>query len=430
VLRQSKYVQSEIGDIYSKISSQLSEGKRVLFCGTPCQCAGLYALSRRNRQVADNLVIVDFICNSVPSPWAYRAWLEEIEKEYGDKIKNVNFRNKEHSWEKFGARIDFENKPEYYLKNHHEDPFYIGFLKYKLFLRPSCSRCRFKGRSRFSDLTLGDAWGMAFHDEKQSRDHGVSVVIVNTQRGEMILEKVKPRVFLEKHAYQEIAKGNAQFLNSIRPGTHRDFFFRSLGEKMPFSNIISQINSGMPSARIVKKGNSILNLHPSAKIIGEGRLALNHNLVPGSNAECILKMSEGSVLKVNGNFNFWYGSTLKVQKNAKLTLGSGYLNSGSVIVCRTSITLGSNVIVAPNCYIIDSDFHRILDKNLEVLNPDAPILIGDNVWIGQGCTILKGVTIGPGAVVAARSVVTQDVPPGSLVAGNPAKVIRNNVKWK
>ena len=82
-----------------------------------------------------------------------------------------------------------------------------------------------------------------------------------------------------------------------------------------------------------------------------------------------------------------------------------------------------------NVKILDSDWHTIYDITGECINPPEPIIIGDNVWLGINSIILKGVTRGDNAIVAAGSVVTKNVPPNSIVAGNPAKVIKTNIYW-
>ena len=107
-----------------------------------------------------------------------------------------------------------------------------------------------------------------------------------------------------------------------------------------------------------------------------------------------------------------------------MTLGSGYFNKNININCYNSISIGNNVIISENVIIRDSDNHHINNK----LN-QAPIVIEDDVWIGLNATILNGVTIGKGAVVAAGSVVTSDVPAGTLVAGCPAKVKKEHITW-
>lgn len=139
------------------------------------------------------------------------------------------------------------------------------------------------------------------------------------------------------------------------------------------------------------------------------------------------KMDKESVLKVNGQFDIHTGSFIIVNKNATLTLGSGYANNDTEINCFRSITIGDNVAISKGVIIRDSDNHVL---NGKVDRTTAPIVIGNHVWIGLRAIILKGVTIGDGAVIAAGAVVTRDVPPKSLVAGVPAKVIKENISWE
>ena len=107
----------------------------------------------------------------------------------------------------------------------------------------------------------------------------------------------------------------------------------------------------------------------------------------------------------------------------RITIGDNtFINSGTSIGSLASITIGSNVAIGNYVLIMDSDFHNPLDHTLP--GAKAPIVIEDGVWIGARATILKGVTIGKHAVVAAGAVVTQDVPADALAAGVPAKLIR------
>ena len=103
------------------------------------------------------------------------------------------------------------------------------------------------------------------------------------------------------------------------------------------------------------------------------------------------------------------------------------MNYNSTITCFDHIEIGEGVCIAENVVIRDSDNHTIIREGYR---QTAPIKIGKHVWIGVNCTILKGVTIGGGAVIAAGAGVTKDVPPHALVGGVPAKVIRTDVEWK
>ena len=124
------------------------------------------------------------------------------------------------------------------------------------------------------------------------------------------------------------------------------------------------------------------------------------------------------------DFSFYSGCHVRVSENAKLELRTGYMNTDGKINCANSITIGENVVIANEVVIRDNDAHTIVGSLAS-----APIKIGNHVWIGTRAIILKGVCIGDGAIIAAGAVVTHDVPPRSLVAGVPARVIKKNVEW-
>ena len=114
---------------------------------------------------------------------------------------------------------------------------------------------------------------------------------------------------------------------------------------------------------------------------------------------------------------------------ARIDLAEGVQLSGTSITARSCvISIGKDTMVGPNCVITDSDFHAHWPAETRHLVPafdlDRGVRIGANVWIGMGCLILKGVTVGDGSIVAAGSVVVRDVPPRSVVAGVPAKVVK------
>ncbi len=114
---------------------------------------------------------------------------------------------------------------------------------------------------------------------------------------------------------------------------------------------------------------------------------------------------------------------------ASIEIGPGCQLSGTSITARsTAIRLGRQVMFGPNCIVVDSDFHAHWPPEARATEPgienDRPVSIGDYVWIGMNCLILKGVTIGEGAIIGAGSVVTRDVPPFCLAAGSPARVLR------
>ena len=137
-----------------------------------------------------------------------------------------------------------------------------------------------------------------------------------------------------------------------------------------------------------------------------------------------LNVSQNAELSI-GDVRVFSGSTLSV--DGKFSMKSGYINNNCSIFCRNQITIGDDVVIAPEVIIRDSDQHQIVVGEMRPLS--APIQIGNHVWIGTRAIVLKGVRIGNNAVVAAGAVVTRDVPDNCLVAGVPARVIKNNITW-
>jgi acetyltransferase-like isoleucine patch superfamily enzyme len=181
-------------------------------------------------------------------------------------------------------------------------------------------------------------------------------------------------------------------------------------------------------SRILTFGNFSFSIHKTAKInLLNGHLALNRFITKKDPFVGNLEMYENATLDVQNTFFIHSGCDIMLFKNATLHLGSGYINRYAKIRCYSSILIGQNVAISDNFTIWDSDAHTITGQEKATTKP---IVIGNQVWIGTNVTVLKGVTIGDGAIVAAGAVVTRDVPAGSMVAGIPAKVIKEKVHWK
>lgn len=174
------------------------------------------------------------------------------------------------------------------------------------------------------------------------------------------------------------------------------------------------------------KGHLGLQKKKGSNIQLNGDLFFGANLIRGSRVESTLRMDEDAQLIVNGRFQFMYGADVILFKNSKLQLGkNSFINSGCKIRCHKCITIGDDCAIS-------HDF-TIMDSNAHFLNGDdgtSPVVIGSNVWIGTRVTVLSGVHIGDGAVIAAGAVVTKDVPPRCVVGGVPARVIKNDVTWR
>lgn len=141
----------------------------------------------------------------------------------------------------------------------------------------------------------------------------------------------------------------------------------------------------------------------------------------------IVRLSEASTVRIGTDVLLAHDVSLHLRdRGAVLEIGDGtFVNHRTELVAHEHVRLGRDCLLAWDVLVLDSDSHAV-DGGPR----SAPVRIGDRVWIGCRATVLKGVTVGDGAVIAAGSVVTGDVPARALVAGNPARVVREGVTWQ
>lgn len=227
LLRQSKYMQSDIGYIYKEVEKILATGRKVLFCGTPCHNA---ALKNILKIIPDNLYQCDFICRGVVSPAIFKEYLCYLERKYRSKAVRVQFKNKDYGWNRFSTKIWFQNGKEY-IKDRYHDPYMVSYLRYSVSLRPSCYDCKYKGTDRYSDLTVGDFWGIGEKNPVLDDNKGTSLVIINTAKGQNLFDTIRPYIWSEECDITDIPGGNMCFTQSPKKGELRELYFRDLGKK-------------------------------------------------------------------------------------------------------------------------------------------------------------------------------------------------------
>ena len=224
----SKYVQSEVGDVYISIKKLLESGKIVLFSGTPCQVSGLKAFLNKDY---NNLLTVDVICHGVPSPYAWEKYLELQEKKFGSKIVGVNFRKKTTSWKNYGMELRFANG-DIYFEPGRNDAYLIQFFE-NLCLRETCYSCEFKGANRSSDITIGDFWGKDEVCPELAGERGLSLVIVNTSKGQDAFNTTEHSRSSREVETTKALKYNGAYWDSVKKPRYRDGFIKDLAKK-PF----------------------------------------------------------------------------------------------------------------------------------------------------------------------------------------------------
>lgn len=227
-MKGSKYVQSEIGDSYKRAKSYLDQGRKVLFTGTPCQIAGLYATL--GKRYEDLLWTVDIVCHGVASPQIFADYLQLMQKQNGANVEKVFFRNKKPGWHVFGMKIVFDNG-KIYTANVYKDPFHVGFLK-NLFLRSCCYRCQYATSERIADITIADFWGYGSNGslKERDRDKGISMVMLNSTNGKILFEQVEGLVKFIKPIEMAI-KGNPTFTRSFSMPKNREEFWKDYSQK-------------------------------------------------------------------------------------------------------------------------------------------------------------------------------------------------------
>ncbi len=201
----SKYVQCRAEEVYKTVKEYCADGKRVVFCSTPCQCNALLRYMRGHHP--DNLLIMDFICHGVPGESVWKSYLDY--RTQGKAATDISFRDKRISWGDYGMRIAYGQAEEYFCR-HQEDPFMRLFLANRI-LRPSCHRCRAKGENRVADITLGDFWGI---DGEREAKAGCSVMMTRTENGEKWCSKVCGDFSLQEISLERAIRNNSNYLQS------------------------------------------------------------------------------------------------------------------------------------------------------------------------------------------------------------------------
>lgn len=203
-LQGSKYVQSKCHHLFPAIKEKLQQGLTVLFSGTGCQTSALRNYLGKDY---DNLLLVELVCHGVPSAGLFRRYLHWLEQKEHLTIDFFKFRSKAKRPTGEHGIFTYGNSKEQRYGYSYEDPYYGSFLAGRT-LRGSCYQCKFRGKDRCSDLTLGDFWGI----EKAVKDfpvkNGTSLILVNSIRGKKALDCVHEKLLLTETSYEFAVKKN------------------------------------------------------------------------------------------------------------------------------------------------------------------------------------------------------------------------------
>lgn len=269
----SKYMQSRMENSYREAESFLKRGRTVLFTGCPCQITGLHNYLGKDYH---NLISVDFLCHGVPSPGVWRKYLKEASVSFPmtneskslssafpnqcSKITDIDFRNKQQfGWKNFCLTITglSDGMENVLLSDKHKNnPFMKGFLG-DLYLRPSCYNCKCKNGASHSDLTIADFWGISSVMPDFDDDRGVSLVLVNTDKGRNVLESCDLEI--RSSTLDDARRFNGGFKEEVIVPSKRGAFFRHYNDGYAISPwIVKELRIPMKMRIVDKMWNIII----------------------------------------------------------------------------------------------------------------------------------------------------------------------------
>ncbi len=248
----SKYVASDLGSTFSEIETCLKSGRKVLFVGTPCQCAGLSSFLKERKLDRSKAVLMDFVCHGIPGKAAWRAYLESVRRS-GQELTSVNMRDKSTGWSKgnFAWKQVFADGHSK-ITPHREVSYMHGFLK-NLFLRPSCYTCAFKGITRCTDITLGDYWGIWNNLPEMDDNKGTSLVLIHSETGAALLDQIKGRIRLAETDIEWALQGNAALADSVKANPKREEFYSRLKRGEDFASVVEACSRTSFTDKVRKK---------------------------------------------------------------------------------------------------------------------------------------------------------------------------------
>ncbi len=240
-MRMSKYVQSDIQNIYPLIKNDLLEGKKVLFSGTPCQVAAIRSFL--GKKLSEKLYTIDIICHGVPSPKVWSDYLKYLKKKYHKSIISIITRDKKYGWASHNETYILEDGTKKTRATFRE-LFYRHYI-----VRDSCSNCKFTNTKRVSDITIGDFWGWEKYHNDFMDNKGISLIYINSDKGKELFEKTKSKAIIIPSNIQESLQPQLQHPIAL-PNNRQEFIndykkhnFRYIANKYSDTSLYYQFHS-------------------------------------------------------------------------------------------------------------------------------------------------------------------------------------------
>lgn len=255
-LTGSKYAQSEINTIFRKVKDDLEKNRLVLFSGTPCQIEGLKKYLGKKE---DGLLCVSVVCHGVPSS----KLLKKYVKEKGTNI--VNFRNKENGWHEYS--IEYADGT---IKPFFKDEYMVGYLD-NLFLRESCYNCQMKYfEKNTADLVIGDFWGIKETFQEIDDNKGISLLIVNSQKGKRFFETIRKEIDYKETTFDKIVEHNNCIVKPVKYTTKREKLIELLN-KNELITVIGYLHGINQGEKVIYLENQLKDMKKYIKDLEEAK---------------------------------------------------------------------------------------------------------------------------------------------------------------
>lgn len=246
-LRKSKYVAASAGDCFRQTKALLEQGRRVVWCSTPCRISGLRSFLGHEY---DNLLCVDFICHGVGSPKVFEDFINYTQECYGEKLRKYTFRSKrkcDKNVSRYMSEYEFESGRKMYIDMDEYSQIFID----QLCLRDCCEgNCDYQTEERVSDITIADFNSRHKALPEIAWDYrAYSTLIVNTEKGQEVFEKLRSKVDCRQCAVEEIKKYNFLFCKKA-PGNPRYKQFFEDYRNNEFSAVINKYAKPKKESRI------------------------------------------------------------------------------------------------------------------------------------------------------------------------------------
>lgn len=451
-IRNSKYLQSDLGKTFAEVKNHLLNNNLVLYVGTPCQIAGLKSYLKKEYE---NLITVDIICHGVFSPKLLKYEVDYWEKLFHSKIHNLRFRSKRVYKANVG-NVNFDLEDGKHIERYAaSSPTYRCFAyagdgkNYNL--RLSCYECQFRSSTRYGDISVGDPWYVDWNiiKEKTIKQFvgAKTIFSANTEKGEKLIRQVLAEMVYDELPHEQLFCQPAVLPAKREVPALRAAIYENL-DKEDYGHLIERMfNCDLESEHQKFDRNYRRNKRLDAikKYTGARML------------KSIIRRIYGFIHKTHIGFQWWWLNVvmcyfpsvhlrraayrlagMKISKNVRffegvhvrnpkgIQMGDGCSIGTRVLLDgRMGLTVGKSVVFGYECIIWTLN-HDYNDTNF--CTKGAPVTIGDYAWICSRSIVLPGITIGEGAVVASCAIVTKDVPPYAIVAGIPAKVVGQREK--